>query len=56
MTTFAVFANGTFWGAFEAESAEYAIKLAADQHGTDGDTSGMTAKPLDQCAKKDLAA
>ena len=54
MTTFAVFANGTFWGAFDAPTAETAIQMAADEHGTDGDASGMTAKPLAECTAKDL--
>jgi hypothetical protein len=55
MTTFAVFANGTFWGAFEAETAEAAIQMAADEHGTDGNTDGMTAKPLAECDERELA-
>ena len=34
MTAFKVFANGIFWGDFEAETAEEAIQIAADEHGT----------------------
>ena len=54
MTTFAVFANGTFWGDFDAQTAKAAIHMAAKEYGTDGDTSGMTAKPLAECSEKDL--
>lgn len=43
MTTFNIFANGTFWGAWTAETAEEAIQAAADEVGTDGNTDGMTA-------------
>jgi hypothetical protein len=46
MTTFAVFANGIYWGAFESETANSAIQMAADEHGTDGNTDGMTATTL----------
>ena len=52
MTNFAVFANGTFWGEFEAETEEEAIQAAADEHGTvdvgetHASTEGMTAKSL----------
>lgn len=46
MTTFAVFANGTFLGAFDGSNASEAIQAAADEHGTDGDTAGMTAQPI----------
>lgn len=44
MTKFKVYANGTFWGAFEAETEDQAIQAAADEHGTDGDTSGLIAE------------
>ena len=44
MTNFAVDANGTFWGVFAAETKDDAIQMAADMHGTDGNTDGMTAR------------
>lgn len=34
MTKFNVFANGTFWGVWEAETAEEAMQIAADEVGT----------------------
>lgn len=46
---FEVFANGTSWGVFEADSAAEAIQAAADEHGTvdvgeeHASTEGMTA-------------
>lgn len=46
MENFAVFANGTFWGVFEANTENEAMQAAADAHGTDGGTDGMTAKTL----------
>lgn len=46
MTTFAIFANGTFWGAVDGDTDAEAIQAAADEHGTDGNTGGMTAQPL----------
>ena len=46
MTDFAVFANGTFWGSFAADTESEAIQMAADEHGTDGNTEGMTAKQI----------
>lgn len=44
MHSFSIFANGTFWGVFRASDAATAIQAAADEHGTDGNTDGMTAK------------
>jgi len=50
MITFNVFANGIFWGAFEAKTADEAIQKAADELGTidvgqeHADTEGMTAE------------
>lgn len=50
MEKFNVFANGTFWGEFEAATAEEAIQIAADEHGTidvgatHASTEGMTAE------------
>jgi hypothetical protein len=44
MITFNVYANGTFCGEFEAETAEDAIQKAANEFGTDGNTDGMTAE------------
>jgi len=43
MTTFAIHANGTFWGAFDGETPEAAMQAAADELGTDGNTDGLTA-------------
>lgn len=50
MTSFKIFANGTFWGTFEGETAEEAIQKAADELGTidvgqdHASTEGMTAE------------
>lgn len=46
MTAFNIFANGTFWGVWEGETAEEAIQKAADEVGTDGNTEGMTAEEV----------
>lgn len=46
MTDFAVFANGTFWGAFTADAGSEAVQMAAEEHGTDGNTEGMTFRLL----------
>lgn len=43
-TTFAIYANGIFWGEWTAETAEKAIQMAADEVGTDGNTDGLTAE------------
>ena len=40
---YAVFANGTFWGIWTAETAEAACQQAADDVGTDGNTEGLCA-------------
>lgn len=34
MTKFQVYANGEFWGEWEAETAEQAMQIAADEVGT----------------------
>lgn len=50
MATFNVYANGTFWGAYEADTAEEAMQKAADENGTvdvgedKASTEGMTAE------------
>jgi len=50
MTTYNIFANGTFWGAWTAKTAEEAIQMAADELGTidvghdHASTEGMTAE------------
>lgn len=50
MAKFNVYANGEFWGTFEAETAEEAIQAAADEHGTKdvgqdhASVEGMTAE------------
>ena len=52
MAKFKVYANGTFWGVFEADTAEEAIQKAADEHGTvdvgetRASTEGMTAEAI----------
>jgi hypothetical protein len=52
MIIFDVFANGAFWGTFEAVNAEAAMQLAAAEFGTtdvDADapsTEGMTAEEV----------
>lgn len=43
MTTFAVFANGTFWGSWSAGTEADACQMAADEVGTDGNTDGLEA-------------
>lgn len=49
---FKVYANGTFWGIYEADTAEEAMQAAADEHGTvdvgqtQASTEGMTAIPV----------
>ena len=53
MTKFEVYANGTFYGIWEAETADEAIQMAADEVGTvdvDQDrasTEGMTAQQIE---------
>jgi len=50
MEKFNVYANGAFWGEFEAETAAAAIQKAADELGTidvgadHASTEGMTAE------------
>lgn len=44
--TFQVFANGEFWGTWDAETEEQAIQMAADECGADGDAEVMTAKQI----------
>ena len=50
MTIFNVYANGTFCGQWEAETAAEAIQMAADEHGTvdvgeeHASIDGMTAE------------
>lgn len=54
MTKFRVYANGTFWGVFDAGTEAEAMQAAADEHGTadvgadHASTEGMTAKPDSQ--------
>jgi len=38
-----VYANGCYWGEFSGDTPEAAMQAAADECGTDGDTSGMVA-------------
>lgn len=53
MSKFNVFANGVFWGTYEAETAEEAIQAAADENGTvdvgqdRASTEGMTAEAVE---------
>jgi hypothetical protein len=46
METYAIFANGIYWGRWTASNADAAIRNAAEDVGTDGDTTGMTAQVL----------
>jgi hypothetical protein len=46
METYAIFANGLYWGRWTASNADEAIRNAAEDIGTDGDTTGMTAQVL----------
>ena len=64
-STFAVYANGIFWGLFEGTSAQSAMQAAADEHGTvdvgeeQASTEGMTAeewKPEYDETLKDILA
>lgn len=56
MTIYNVFANGIFWGAFEAASPDEAIQAAADELGTidvgqdRASTEGMTATVAEEIA------
>ena len=43
MTAFHVFANGIFWGTWEASSKSEACQIAANEVGTDGDIKGLEA-------------
>ncbi|MBZ9576741.1 hypothetical protein [Modicisalibacter sp. MOD 31.J] len=42
-TLYAIFANGSYWGAWDAQTAEQAMKDAASEVGTDGDIKGLVA-------------
>ncbi|QFQ87295.1 hypothetical protein F8A10_07580 [Paracoccus kondratievae] len=53
-TEFAVFANGTFWGIWAAETKEAAIQRAADDVGTEGNTDGLIAKPASECDPSEM--
>ena len=50
---FKVYANGTFWSEFEADTAERAIQMAADEHATidaghdHASTEGLTAEAVE---------
>ncbi len=46
MNSFKIFANGTFWGVWGAETAEEAIQMAADEVGTEGNTEDMTSEEV----------
>lgn len=54
MTNYAVFANGAFWGTWDADTPEAACQMAADKVGTDGDTTGLEAKPAAECDPSDM--
>jgi hypothetical protein len=43
MTTYYVFANGEFWGAWKAESEADACLAAAKEVGTEGNADGLEA-------------
>jgi len=42
-TLYAVFADGTYWGSWSADTPEAATQMAADEIGTNGDTEGFIA-------------
>ncbi|WP_353981677.1 hypothetical protein [Salinicola endophyticus] len=42
-TLYAIFANGAYWGTWDAENAEQALRDAAGEVGTDGVTEGLEA-------------
>ena len=48
MTTFAIFANGTYWGAWDAETAAAAMAAAAADVGTEGNIDGLTAHEVSE--------
>ena len=52
-STFAIFANGTYWGTWDGACAKTAMRAAADDVGTDGNTDGLTAHEVMQA---DIAA
>jgi len=51
--TYSVYANGIYWGDFEATCKEEAIQIAAMEHGTTyagedhPETTGMTAEEIE---------
>ena len=53
MAKFEIYANGTFWGVWDAETAEEAMQIAADEVGTvdigqeHASVEGMTAKEVE---------
>ena len=51
---FAVFANGTFWGVWEADDAAAACQMAANEVGTEGNTDGLEAFPADEVDPADM--
>ena len=56
MTSYHIFANGLFWGTWEAESAASAMQAASDEVGTDGNTDGLEAFEVGTNAQADEAA
>lgn len=46
--TFAIFANGSYWGTWDGADAAAAMQAAADDVGTDGSTDGLTAHEVTQ--------
>ena len=47
-STFAIFANGSYWGTWGGANATAAMQAAADDVGTDGSTVGLTAHEVTQ--------
>ncbi|MCA0204276.1 MAG: hypothetical protein LCH92_08040 [Proteobacteria bacterium] len=43
MNSFAIFANGAYWGTWASIDAESAMQAAADEVGTEGNTDGLVA-------------
>jgi hypothetical protein len=48
MTTFAFFANGTYWGTWDGECAQQALCACVADVGTDMNQDGLEAFPVDQ--------
>jgi hypothetical protein len=54
MNSYAIFANGIYWGIWPAQSAEEAMHDAAHDEGTDGNTAGIIARLITDADEKAL--